>query len=203
MSGRRVEGISCRTNHLVTLPPSVTQGPGSGGEVGGQDKWEQGQRGPASSVRQNPSPENRGGKRLLRQPHVNRPVHPGVALETCGQLQLCLRLSSSHQEPKMAEQTLSFTRGPAGGDEFKAREYFCKVKPQQEGHTNSLWGSQHSTKCQQTTQRLSLADGRASLAMPCLCHELPYLRDHPPSCFLFISEENCALGLCPNFILWL
>lgn len=53
----------------------------------------------------------RGGKWLLRQPHVNRPVRPRVALETCGQLQLCLRLSSSPQELKMAEQTSSFTRG--------------------------------------------------------------------------------------------
>lgn len=166
MSGRRAEGVSCRTNHSLALPP-VTQGPGwEGGR--GQGEWEQGQRGPASSVRQNSSPENRGGKWLLRQPHVNRPVHPRVALETCGQLQLCLRLSSSHQEPKMAEQTSGFTWGPAGDDEFKAREYSCKVKPQQEGHTNSLWGSQHSTRCQQPTPRLGLAYGQASLV-----HALP------------------------------
>lgn len=92
MSGRRAEGVSCRTNHSVALPP-VTQGPGCGGggrTSGNKDREAQ------------PSPENRGGKWLLRQPHVNRPVHPRVALETCGQLQLCLRLSSSHQEPKMA-----------------------------------------------------------------------------------------------------
>lgn len=52
---------------------------------------EQGQGGPASSVKQNPSPEKHGGEWLMRQPHVNRHVHPRVDQETCSRAAVLLQ----------------------------------------------------------------------------------------------------------------
>lgn len=105
----------------------------------------------------------------------------------------------------MAEQTSSFTRGrPAGRPALGSRpECFCKVKPQQEG-TLPVSGAASLVQGTGKHSRGHPSKSRLVWSMPCLCHEPPYLRDHQENRVEMRPPHlRKALGLCPNFALFL